>query len=205
MIMAGLGDRGPTRVYLVRHGQVAGEGVFHGHGDVSLTSEGVFQLESVARRLANEPLAAVYSSDLRRARIGAETIALGRGLPVLVSTALRELHMGSWDGRRFSELWAEKRVLLEQWWADPEGFRLPGGESLGQLRRRVLGFFFEILARHPGETVCLVAHGGVTRVILLDTLGMPLSRFHSLAQDHGCLNLIDYYPDGNSVVRLVNG
>ena len=64
--------------------------------------------------------------------------------------------------------------MLEAWWADLEGFVVPGGESLGQLRRRVLRALGKLLARHPGETVCLVAHGGVNRVILLEALATPL-------------------------------
>jgi broad specificity phosphatase PhoE len=194
----------PTRLHLLRHGDVGGEGVLHGHVDVALTSRGEAQMERAARRLAEEPLTAVYASDLARAREGAAAVARARGLPVREDPAFRELHMGRWDARPYREVWRDEPALLEAWWADLEGFVLPGGESLAQLRDRVLPALRAVLARHPGETICLVAHGGVNRVILFDALGLPLGRFHSLAQDYGCLNLVEYYPDGRSVVRLVN-
>ena len=56
-----------------------------------------------------------------------------------------------------------------------------------------------------GETVALVAHGGTNRVILFEALGMDLARFHALAQDYACVNRLEYFPDGNTVVKLVNG
>ncbi|MBE0618892.1 MAG: histidine phosphatase family protein, partial [Proteobacteria bacterium] len=195
----------PTRLFVVRHGDVGGEGVLHGHVDVDLTPLGVRQMERVAERLAPEPLAAVLASDLSRSRTGAAAVARGRGLAVEEDPAFRELHMGRWDARSFRELWQEERRLVEAWWRDLEGFIVPDGESLAQLRDRVLPPLRAALARHLGQTLCLVAHGGVNRVILFDALGLPLARFHSLAQDYGCLNLVEYFPDGAAVVRLVNG
>ncbi|GAB4264916.1 MAG: alpha-ribazole phosphatase [Deferrisomatales bacterium] len=194
----------PTRLFLVRHGEVDGQGVLHGHVDVPLTPRGVAQMEAAARALEGEPLAALYCSDLVRSRRGAEIIAGGRGVAVRPDPAFRELDMGRWDGRPFAELWAEEPDGLRAWWADLEGFTLPGGESMAQLRERVRAALDAVLARHRGETLCLVAHGGVNRAILFDALGLPLARFHALAQDYGCLNLVEYHADGNAVVRLVN-
>ncbi|MFU8856793.1 MAG: histidine phosphatase family protein [Deferrisomatales bacterium] len=195
----------PTRLFLVRHGEVFGEGVLHGHVDVALTPRGRQQMEAVAQRLAGEDLAAVYCSDLSRAREGARAVASPRGLPVREDPAFRELHLGRWDDRSFAVLWREERELLERWRADLEGFVVPGGESLSQLRARVLPSLEAALGRHPGRSLCLVAHGGVNRVILFEALGVPLARFHSVAQEYACLNQIDYHPDGRSIVRLVNG
>jgi broad specificity phosphatase PhoE len=62
-----------------------------------------------------------------------------------------------------------------------------------------------MLARHKGETICLVAHGGVNRVILFDALGLALSRYYAVSQDYGCLNRLRYFEDGATVVDLVNG
>jgi alpha-ribazole phosphatase len=195
----------PTRLFVARHGEVGGDGVLRGQVDVPLTDRGLAQARQVAERLADEPLAAVYCSDLERSRVGAELVAHGRSLPVLADPAFRELDMGRWDALPMAEVWRRERDLLEAWWADLEGFVVPGGESMGQLRDRVLPALNAVLARHPGETVCLVAHGGVNRVILFEAVGIPLGRFHVLAQDYGCLNLLEYYPDGKVVVRLVNG
>jgi alpha-ribazole phosphatase len=194
----------PTRLFLVRHGEVEGDGVIHGHVDVSLTARGMAQLEAVAARLAGEPLAGVYSSDLQRARVGAELVARGRGLPALADPAFRELDMGEWDARPFKKIRAEEGERIRAWWADMENYVLPGGESLGQLRSRVVGALTPLLERHRGESLCLVAHSGVNRIVLFDAIGVPLTHYRRLAQDYGCLNLIEYYPDGNAVVRHVN-
>jgi broad specificity phosphatase PhoE len=184
---------------------VEGEGVFHGHVDVALTPRGIAQLEAVAARFAKEPLAAVYCSDLQRARVGAEIIQRGRPIPVRTDPAFRELHLGIWDGRHFSEVLGEDRERVQAWWRDIENYVIPGGESLARLQDRALPVLRTVLERHCGETLCLVAHGGVNRVILFDALGLALANYHKIGQDFGCVNLIEYYPDGNAVVKLVNG
>ncbi len=195
----------PTRLFLVRHGEVDGAGeALHGHVDVPLTVRGTAQMEGAAAFLAREPLCAVYASDLQRARVGAEVVARVHGLDPVVDPALRELDMGAWDGRPMADLWAEHRRELEAWWTDLEGFRLPGGESLADLRARVQPALDRALARHRGRTLCVVAHGGVNRVVLFAAMGLPLQQFHRVAQDYGCVNRIDYYPDGRVVVGCVN-
>jgi alpha-ribazole phosphatase len=199
------GEMAPTRLFLVRHGEVEGDGILHGHVDVPLTGKGLAQAEAAAEKLAAEPLAAVYSSDLQRARVGAQLVARGRGLTAAEDPAFRELHMGEWDGRAFAELLQTDRERFHAWWADLEGYPLPGGESLSQLRDRVLPALRTLLGRHAGESICLVAHGGVNRVILFDALGLSLSHYHRLAQDYGCVNLLEVHADGVAVVKLVNG
>ena len=89
--------------------------------------------------------------------------------------------------------------------ADVVNFRAPGGESLGELAARVVPAISDIAARHRGEDVLVVAHGGVNRVILMDAIGAPISSFFNIEQRYCCLNIIDYYADGNSVVQLANG
>jgi alpha-ribazole phosphatase/probable phosphoglycerate mutase len=196
---------GRTTLYLVRHGEVVGKGTLYGHTEVPLTAEGERQLQRVAERLRAEPLAAVYASDLSRCRLGAETVAAVHGLDVVCDSSFRELNMGAWEGRTFSDLLRDEPEAMSTWWADLVGVRLPGGESLGDLRLRVLDGLSRLLERHRGQTVCLVAHGGTNRAILFEAMGLSLARFHCLAQDFGALNRIDYYEDGSAVVSLVNG
>lgn len=193
-----------TRLFLVRHGSVGAEGILYGHRDVPLSASGERQMEAVAELLAREPLAGVYCSDLARALSGARAVARRHGLEPVRHASFREMDMGRWDGRRFSEIWDAERSLVEAWWRDLEGRAVPGGESLADLRRRVLPALREVVARHAGEAVCLVAHGGVNRVILFEAMGLALGRFQAVSQDYGCVNLVEYFPDGNAVVRLVN-
>jgi len=176
-----------------------------GSTDSPLTSEGRETLKCVSRQLSSEPLAAIFSSDLSRSVESARIVAEPHGMEVTVEPSFRELDMGRWDGMEIKTLLERERDLMEAWWRDYENFKTPGGESLSELRARVMGLLGGIIERYRGESVCVVAHGGVNRVILLEAIGAPLNRFHSLGQEYGAVNRIDYYQDGNAVVTLLNG
>jgi alpha-ribazole phosphatase/probable phosphoglycerate mutase len=83
--------------------------------------------------------------------------------------------------------------------------RLEGGESVAELRTRVLPAISRILSLHPDEAIAVVAHGGVNRVILNDALNMADKNFFTIEQDYGCVNVIDYFSDGVRLVKLLNG
>jgi len=196
-----------TRIYLVRHGEIMGSGQFryNGQTEVPLTPRGFEQYRALAERLQAEPVAACYTSDLSRCLEGAQILCAGRGIRPIPRAELRELSFGDWEGLTWSEL--EER-FPDQWRArmnDFVGYRAPGGESLNDLRERVLPTIGEIVERHRGEPLLVVGHGGVNRVVLLDALGAPPPSMFRIEQDFGCLNIIDYYPDGNPVVKLLNG
>ncbi len=197
----------PTRLYLIRHGQVEGheEKRYNGQGDTRLTEQGRAQFGMLQLRLQKKLIKAVYSSDLSRCLEGAQLLAAGFGVEVVARPELRELNMGEWEGITWKELQAR---YPEQWQArlrDIVNYRVPGGESLLEMAGRVRPCLREILAAHPGEEVLVVAHGAVNRIILLDAVGAPLERLFHIEQDYGCLNVIDYYPDGIAVVKLANG
>ncbi len=196
-----------TRLFLIRHGQVEGhqEKRYNGQGDVPLTETGRRQFEQLAERLRGERLAAVYSSDLSRCVQGARTIAGPHGLVPEARAAFREICMGAWEGITWNEL---KESYPDQWQGrldDVVHFRAPEGENLLDVAARVRPALAELVARHRGEELALVGHGGINRVILLDAVGAPLDRLFSFEQSYGCLNIIDYFEDGISVVKLVNG
>lgn len=196
-----------TRIYLIRHGQVAGyeEKRYNGHADVPLTPEGEAQFGLLQLRLKKKELSAVYSSDLLRCQDGARLIAAGHDLQVQTDAHLRELNIGVWEGKT----WAELQALYPQQWQarldDIVNYQVPQGESLADLAARVRPVIARIAAAHYGEEVVVVAHGGTNRVILLDAIGAPLHSLFAIEQSYGCLNIIDYYADGNAVVQLLNG
>ncbi len=196
-----------TRIYLVRHGQVEGfeQKRYNGQGDVRLTELGVQQYAQLQQRLSDKPVAAVYSSDLTRCTIGAKMLSEPHRLTPVSNADLRELHIGDWQGRTWQELQAQHP---DQWQArldDIVHYQVPGGESLLEMATRVSGVIKQIVAGHPGEEVIVVGHGGVNRTVLLETIGAPLDRLFHIEQNYGCLNIIDYYPDGIGVVKLLNG
>jgi alpha-ribazole phosphatase len=162
------------------------------------------QLENLAARLKSALLAAVYASDLSRSRQGAEILGRERRLAVQTVPEFREINFGVWEGLTFAEIAERFPEELEGRFSDLAGYRIPGGESLTDLSDRVLPKLKEILARHDGQALALVAHAGVNRVILCDALNLPLAHLFRLDQNYGCLNIIDYLPDF-TVVRLLNG
>lgn len=196
-----------TRLYLIRHGQVVNhhEYRYNGHFDVDITPTGVVQMDRLAYFLSTHPIEAIYSSDLQRAVKGARIIGKDLGIEPVEVHALRELHLGRWEGltrEEASERFPEEAGFM---FKDLATGKVKGGESLLDLGERVLPALKEIIERHRGKKLCIVAHGGVNRVILAEAMGLPIENFFRIEQDYGCLNVIDYFDDGVKVVKLLNG
>jgi broad specificity phosphatase PhoE len=185
-----------TRLHLVRHGRVHARwsGRLYGDLDVELSEEGREQARRAARRLADRPLDAALSSDLERARFGAEQIAAGRALEPRAVSALREISRGDWAGRRIDELEAEQPGALEAWFREPERSRPPGGESVADLRGRVLPALGAIAAEHPGGEVAIVVHGWVIRSTLGWILGLPAAALTRLHVPPASIATVDWDP-----------
>jgi alpha-ribazole phosphatase len=194
-----------TRIHLIRHGEVEGSNRYNGHNDVALTARGVEQYHQLKPRLDADRISACYTSDLTRTVRGGEILGSYLGVEPVKVRALRELNCGEWQGLSLTEIQSSRPDEWAARLADLANFRAAGGESLADLAKRVLPALAEIVARHRGEEVLVVAHGGVNRVILLDAIGAPLSSMFSIEQSYCCMNIIDYYADGNCVVTLVNG
>lgn len=194
------------RLYLIRHGEVEGaaDGKLLGRTDARLSARGLEQSRQLAETLSAAELSAIYSSDLQRARVMAETIAKRSELKVQESSAWREIDMGEWEDRTMASLHGEAPELVAQLFADPASFEYPSGESFAAFTARVQTALDQLLFTHGSGEVALVAHGGVCRTIIGSVLGMPTQNWLRLAQDYGCLNVIDWY-DGNPVLRLLNG
>jgi alpha-ribazole phosphatase/probable phosphoglycerate mutase len=196
-----------TRVYLMRHGEVAngGEKRYNGHIDVDITARGVEQMHRLAGLVAGKPITAVYSSDLIRSVKGAKIVADRLGLRQRPLRSLRERSVGKWEGMTAEEIQERYPDEYRAWRADLLNFRPPDGECLEDVRTRVLPAYRAIVAAHAGEEIAMLLHGGVNRVILADALGLdPLNLFR-IDQAFGALNIIDHYEDGLSVVKLLNG
>jgi len=206
MAAAAKGLLTPTRVYLVRHGQVADGHTdrYHGNNDIGLSPTGVRQFEDLAAQLKNAPLTGIYASDLTRALTGAEIINRGRDLEPQVVPEFREVHFGEWEGLSFAEIAERYPAQLQARFRDLPNFRIPGGESLLDVRARALPKLDALLQQHHERAFIIVAHAGVNRVILSEALGLSLDHLFRLDQNYGCLNIIDYFPD-MAVVRLING
>lgn len=162
-----------TTLYLIRHGEAEGnpEGRFLGQQDVPLTLRGHEQAAALAQRLADLPLTAVYSSDLRRAMQTAAALAAQRGLAVQPCPALREAAFGRWSGMTYAEIEAGWPEACAAWLAEPERTAPPDGECLADLRLRAMQALDALAALHAGESVAVVTHGGVLGALLTGWLG----------------------------------
>jgi len=151
---------------LVRHGQTEWNkaGKFQGHSDIPMDETGREQVKATAAYLAREPLEAIYSSDLSRARETAAAIAAYHGLEPIVDVRLRELHMGRWEGMDFRTVYRDFREEYDAWYGKRDGVT-PGGEGVKDVEARVLDFVFEVAPKHRGS-VAVATHGGVIRAVL---------------------------------------
>jgi alpha-ribazole phosphatase len=192
-------------IYLLRHGEVEGAETrrFIGHLDVPLSPLGERQCRAQAARLAGAGLAAVFCSDLARARHSAELIAAPHGLTPIVVPALREMAMGRWDGLTAAEIEAREPEAFADWMSRVGEFPFPGGESVPDLVARVAPAFDAIVTAHAGRPLAIVAHGGPNRALLCRALGLPLGKLLAFGQDYGALNVLEVRA-GTCALRRLN-
>jgi len=163
-----------TSLLLIRHGETAwnAEHRIQGHLDIPLSPTGVRQAAQLAVRLARETIDAIYSSELARAWLTATPLAERRGIEVLADTRLRERSFGVFEGLTLDEIATHHPTGFRNWRARDPAWAVEGGESGQQLIDRVLQALADISARHAGETVALVTHGGVLDVVYRAARGL---------------------------------
>lgn len=195
----------PTRFLLVRHGQteLSGERRYSGRGDVPLTEAGLQQAKAAATRLSKDSFAAVISSPLKRAHQTATEIASTAGLPVTTHDGLVETDFGAWERLTFTEA-AERDPELHRRWLGDATVAPPGGESFNTVLTRVKAMRDELVERHAGETVVLVSHVTPIKSLLRIGLDAGPGLLFRLHLDLASLSVVEFYPDGNASVRLVN-
>jgi 2,3-bisphosphoglycerate-dependent phosphoglycerate mutase len=139
---------------------------WQGQADPPLSARGLAQAEALAGTLRGEPADALYSSDLRRAWQTAEIVGRALDLEPRAEARLRELDVGSWSGLRRAEIAARDGCELARFEAGDASVRAGGGESRGQIRRRVRALFSEWVTSHPGARIVVVTHLGVIRALV---------------------------------------
>jgi probable phosphoglycerate mutase len=183
-----------TRIVLVRHGQTEWNRVerFRGRADVPLNETGLAQAEATGQRVAAQwrPVA-VYSSPLSRAVKTAEAIAHRQDLAVQIHVGIADIDYGQWQGLTPDEAKEHWPEILHAWYNAPHIARIPAGETLDEIRVRAMKAVGEIATRHAEQTVALVSHTVVNRVILLAILGLGNDRFWRLGQDTCAINVFE--------------
>ena len=183
-----------TRIVLVRHGQTEWNRVerFRGRADVPLNVTGLAQAKATGQRVASEwQPAAIYASPLSRAVKTAEAIAKHFSLPVQIHPGIADIDYGQWQGLTPNEVKARWPEIHHAWYNAPHTARIPGGETLDDLRVRGMVAVNELAARHVGQTIVLVGHTVINRVILLGVLGLGNDRFWRLQQDTCAVNVFE--------------
>lgn len=165
-----------TQVILVRHGQTEWNiaGIRQGHLDSRLTDKGIAQAKALAQRLARERFSALYSSDLGRAVQTAAAIAQVTGHKIVTDARLRERHLGIFQGLTAAEITEQYPEERRQFRTLGPDYVIPGGESMKQQVERNVSYLDELAARHRGEQIVVVTHGGVVSGFFRHTLAIPL-------------------------------
>jgi probable phosphoglycerate mutase len=191
-----------TRILAVRHGETAWNqnARIQGHTDIDLNPHGRWQAEQLAQALSDQEIAACYASDLSRAQSTAQAVANRHGLPVHTHAGLRERCFGDFEGRTWVELEAAHPVETLAWRKRVPDFAPPGGESLLQLRERVVNAVSELAARHLGEQILMVTHGGVLDILYRAATHLELQAPRSWELPNTAVNRLLWTPGGLSMV-----
>ena len=193
-----------TRLLAIRHGETAWnvDTRIQGHLDIPLNERGRWQAERLGQSLAaRDPIDAIYSSDLSRAQDTARAIARHTGAPLTLHSGLRERGFGSFEGQTYDDIARQWPEESERWrqrhpdWTPPDG-----GESLLQVRERILRTLHDIVALHPGQQIVLVAHGGVMDQLYRLATGQDLQAPRTWSLGNTAVNRLLWTPGGLSLV-----
>jgi alpha-ribazole phosphatase len=175
-----------SRVLFIRHAETEMAGRFCGHSDPALNAQGQTQLAGLVLSLSTERIGAVYSSDLRRAQSTAQAIAAGRKIPLTFRPALREIHFGKWEGLSWAEIEQHDTEYARRWVDGYPHVPAPAGESFPDFEARVLEEVNHLIHR-SGDSIAVVTHAGVLRVILRRLHGCSEQEAWQQTQPYCCV------------------
>lgn len=195
------------KLILVRHGETDSNktGLALGREDVPLNETGWRQAKLLAFALKDQPIAAIYTSPLRRAYDTAQAIAQAHGLTAQIEEGLMEMDVGEMEGLTFAEVRRRYGEFLRKWVGPEAGtVIMPGAvENLNQVQERAWGVVQRLMAKHTDETVVAVSHNFVILCILCRALGVALADFRSLRHNVAAMSTLDLR-DNRSVLLCLN-
>jgi alpha-ribazole phosphatase len=175
-----------SRALFIRHAETEMAGRFCGHSDPELNPRGRTQLAALTQRLSAEPIDAVYSSDLRRASSTAQAIAAAREISQVLRPALREINFGQWEGLRWEQIEQMDPEYAREWVERYPHVPAPSGETFQSFEARVLEEVNGLLESNR-ETIAVVTHGGVLRVVLRHLCGCSDEEAWQQTQAYCCV------------------
>ena len=194
--------REPTRLFVLRHGQTAwnAEMRIQGQLDITLNDTGRGQAARLGQALAGEDLAAVYSSDLQRALATAQAVVAATGAPLHTDRLLRERGFGRFEGHLYAEIARDWPDEAERWHRREAGFGPGGGEVLQSFYERCVDTVCALAAPHAGQTIAIVAHGGVLDCLYRAAVGVALDAPRSWQLGNATINRLLFNGEGLSLV-----
>ena len=194
-----------SRLLLARHGETSLNSArkFMGHNDVGLSALGFRQVRRLGDRLAKERIDFIYSSDLKRALVTAETVASHHGLEVITCPELREINYGKVEGLKFEEIRQLHPAVAELCVEWSPRLKFPDGESVDELNGRVNQFLDRLKKHTEEETILIVAHGGPLRLMVCSLLQIDMGHWRQINVDLASLSIVDTYPE-IAIVQLLN-
>ena len=195
-------DQQLTRILAIRHGETAWNvgARIQGHLDIALNDTGRWQARRMAAALADERLDAIYTSDLQRALQTAQALADASGQTIVANAGLRERCFGEFEGLTFSEVelrWPDQGARWRK--RDPR-FGPPGGETLQRFYDRCVETVNRLAHGHPGQTIAMVAHGGVLDCLYRAATRIDLQAPRSWQLGNASINRLRYTPEGLTLV-----
>lgn len=191
-----------TTILLVRHGLTNwnAEKRWQGHADIPLNKKGIAQAEALATRLADWPIQTIYTSDLKRASMTADAIGHAINVSPIPDPRWRERDVGVFSGRTTSEI---REMFPEVWSEQTSGvLNPPDGEYYLDLFRRASLAFDAIRAKHHGEMIAIVSHGGTLYNVVLHVLGIPPEHYGRFSFDNASLSIITINERGARLTLL---
>lgn len=181
------------RLYLIRHGetQLNKEFKFIGVTDAALSKKGLDQARAVADRLKGEKVKAIYSSDLIRAKQTADIISLACEVPINLTSSLREIDFGYWEGLSYDEIDARYPDEFRAWQKDPVGIQIPGGEPWESFEKRVLDVVNSIVKIEKEGNVAVVSHGGPIKLLVSYYKRGDIGLLRDFWPSPGSLNIVE--------------
>jgi broad specificity phosphatase PhoE len=161
-------------------------------------------MEKVASFLSAYTLDVLYASTLSRSIESARIISNPHNLAVNKENCFDEVGFGKWEGLSFNEINEEYPELLHLWMNNPVFYTPPDGERMVDAQERIMNGFHKIIETQRNRNIAIVCHSGTLKIIISTLLELNLSNMYRLAQDYGCVDIIDIFENNRVIIKLLN-
>lgn len=183
-----------TTVLLIRHGETEWNtlGKFQGCTDIDLSKDGIRQAELLKERLRGD-FEYIYSSPLSRALETAKIISENTNKEVIIAQEIKEINFGEWEGLTVHEIKEKYPEIFNNWRTDKKESYICGGDSsIHNAVNRATKCIFDIVSKHKGKTIAIVAHGGIIKAGLIGIFEWDMTMYHKIALGNTSINTITF-------------